>query len=206
LTLRAARWIEVSATVLMSFAALATSWAGYQASLWNGSQLASGDSATALRTTSTRNSTRAGQERLVDLELFTSWLSAYARRDTVLERFYRERFRPEFAPAFEAWVASRPLHNRAAARTPFALPEYRLASDADAQRLSRAADDASAASRHANMASDSYVLTVVILATVMFFAGASQRRSVSWLRLGLIVLAFVMCGAAIYRLFTSPLG
>ena len=67
---------------------------------WNGSQLASGDSATALRTTSTRNSTRAGQERLVDLELFTIWLSAYARRDTVLERFYRERFRPEFAPAF----------------------------------------------------------------------------------------------------------
>jgi hypothetical protein len=190
----------------MSVAALATSWAGYQASLFNGDQLAYGDSATALRTTATRNATRAGQERIVDLELFTSWLGAYARRDSVLSRFYQERFRPEFAPAFRTWVASRPLVNPGAARTPFALPEYRLASDADAQRLSRLADEASAASRHANMTSDAYVLTVVILATVMFFATASQRDTASVLRIGLIILAFLMCTAALYRLFTSPRG
>ena len=190
----------------MSVAALATSWAGYQASVWNGDQLAHGDSATALRTTATRNATRAGQERIVDLELYTSWLAAYANHDTLLARFYEERFRPEFAPAFRTWIASRPLVTPGAAKTPFALPEYRLAADADAQGLSRAADAESAASRHANMTSDGYVLNVVILATVMFFASASQRGSVAFLRIGLAGLALVMCAAGVYRLFMAPLG
>jgi hypothetical protein len=42
---------------------------------------------------------------------FTQWVDAYARNETQLADFYRQRFRPEFKPAVEAWIATRPLQN-----------------------------------------------------------------------------------------------
>jgi hypothetical protein len=198
--------LNVLVTVLLSVSALATSWAGYQASVWNGEQLAHGANATAFRTTSTRVSTRAGQLRIIDVQLFTSWLAAYARDDTRLASFYEQRFRPEFVPAFRAWIASRPLRSSNAASTPFVLPEYRLADDADAQRLACVADEESLASQRANTLSDGYVFDAVILATVMFFASAAQRGALTRMRLFLFGIALAMCVAGVYRLLTSPLA
>jgi hypothetical protein len=200
------RRLDLYLTIVMSMAALATSWAGYQASVWSGDQAAHGAAATALRTTSTRASTRAGQERIVDVQLFTSWLGAYATGNTRLATFYEERFRPEFVPAFRTWVASRPLRSPGAARTPFILPEYRVASDAEAQQFSRAADHESDASQYANNVSDGYVLDAVILATVMFFATAAQRGFSTHLRLVSFVIALAMCAFGVYRLLTSPVA
>ena len=198
--------LDLYLTIVMSVAALATSWASYQASVWSGDQAAHGGAATALRTTSTRVSTRAGQERIVDVQLFTSWLGAYATGNTHLATFYEARFRPEFVPAFRVWVASRPLRSPAAAPTPFTLPQYRVANDAEAQRLSRDADRESAASQYANNVSDGYVLDAVILATVMFFATAAQRGFSLHLRLVSFVIALAMCAFGLYRLMTSPLA
>jgi hypothetical protein len=198
--------IDLYLTILMSAAALATSWAGYQASLWSGDQASHGGTSTALRTHSTRIFTRAGQERIVDVQLFTSWLNAYATGDTTLATFYEHRFRPEFKPAFRAWVASRPLRSPDAAPTPFTLPEYRVASDSEAQRLALAADRESAASQFANQMSDGYVLDAVILAMVMFFATAAQRGFSPHLRLVCFIIAVAMCAFGVYRLLTSPLG
>ena len=42
---------------------------------------------------------------------------------------------PEFKPAVDAWVATRPLKNPAAPPTPFAMPEYTLEARATADRL-----------------------------------------------------------------------
>jgi hypothetical protein len=198
--------LDLYLTIIMSVAALATSWAGYQASVWSGDQAAHGSAATALRTTSTRASTRAGQERIVDVQLFTSWLNAYATGNTRLATFYEGRFRPEFRPAFRAWVASRPLRSPDAAPTPFTLPQYRVASDAEAQQLARAADQESAASQYANRVSDGYVLDAVILAMVMFFATAAQRGFTARLRLVSFLIALAMCAFGVYRLATSPLA
>jgi len=69
----------------------------------------------------------AGQLQIIDVGTFRDWAHAYEAGDTVFATFLRKRFRAEFTPAFEAWVASRPLKNPAAAATPFTLPEYRLA-------------------------------------------------------------------------------
>lgn len=198
--------LNVLVAILLSVSALATSWAGYQASVWNGDQSSHGSRATALRTTSTRASTRAGQLRIVDVQLFTSWLAAYVQGETRLARFYEQRFRPEFAPAFRVWMASHPLRSPDAASTPFALAEYQLADDAEAQRLARAADEESAASQRANAVSDAYVFDAVILASVMFFASAAQRGAVTRMRLFLVGIALTMCAVGIYRLATSPVA
>ena len=192
--------------VLLSAAALATSWAGFQASMWSSEQTTHGNRASRLRTSSTLATTRAGQQRLVDVQLFTSWLAAYAQEDTRLAAFYEQRFRPEFLPAFHAWVASRPLQSRNAAPSPFALPEYRLAEETEAQRLAHAADDESAKSQHANRVNDGYVFDAIILATVLFFGSTAQQSAVTRMRLVLLGVALMTCVVGVYRLLAAPLS
>ena len=191
------------AAVLMSLAALATSWASYQASLWSGEQMQRGAASAAYRAKSTRASTRAGQLRMIDIGVFGHWMNATVRRDTALAAFVRTRFRREFAPAFESWMASKPLVSHDAAATPFAHPQYRLADDIVADSLDHMADRESAASQRANRISDSYVLDAVIMATVLFFAGTEQA-SVTRLRILMLVIATTMCVTGIVRLIVAP--
>ena len=198
--------LSVLVTILLSAAALATSWAGFQASMWSSERTTHGNHASRLRTSSTLATTLAGQQRLVDVQLFTSWLAAYAKGDPRLATFYEQRFRPEFLPAFHAWVASRPLQSRNAAPSPFALPEYRLAEETEAQRLAHAADDESAKSQHANRVNDGYVFDAIILATVLFFGSTAQQSAVTRMRLVLLGVALMTCVVGVYRLLAAPLS
>jgi hypothetical protein len=190
--------------LLISAAALGSSWAGYEAARWSGKQATLGNEAISLRTRSTRASTLAGQLRAIDVALFTSWLAAYANGDTTLARFEERRFRSEFKPAFEKWVDSRPLLSADAASTPFALVEYRIAADSEAAWLERAADSAATASGNANQLSDGYVLDVVILATLMFFASTANQPGSPWIRRALLGMALLFFCAGAYRLITAP--
>lgn len=128
-------WVEVVSAVLLSVAALAIAWSGYQASRWTGEQAKAFSRANAARVESTRWSNLANTQTEIDVATFTQWVDAYARNETMLADFYRKRFRPEFKPAVEAWIASRPLQNPEAPLTPFATPQYRLAARAESERL-----------------------------------------------------------------------
>ena len=189
--------------VLMSLAALATSWASYQASRWSGEQAQHSATAGAYRAKSTRASTRAGELRMIDIGTFAHWMTATAGHDSALATFIAARFRSEFKPSFERWIASRPLLSPHAAPSPFALPSYRLADDAVADSLERAADHASAQSQRANRVSDSYVLDAVIMATVLFFAGA-EPGGVRRLRVLMLLIATGMFATGVIRLLDTP--
>ena len=41
--------------------------------------------------------------------MFFQWVNATATGDAELADFYTDRFRPEFRPAFDAWLATDPL-------------------------------------------------------------------------------------------------
>lgn len=69
-------------------------------------------------------STRGGQDTLVDVVVFANWLEAVSIENQPLADFYRSRFREEFKPAFEAWVALDPLNNPETPSSPFAMTEY----------------------------------------------------------------------------------
>jgi hypothetical protein len=102
-------------------------------------------------------------------------VDAYARKETELADFYRKRFRKEFQPAVEAWIATRPLQNPEAPLTPFATPRYRLAASAESERLeAKAATEAEVASRNVQRATN-YVLGVVLFSSALFFGGISSR-------------------------------
>jgi hypothetical protein len=135
-------WVEAVATVILALAAVATAWSGYQASRWHGEQAIAFSRANAARVESTRASDLADSQTEIDVATFTQWVDAYARHQTQLAAFYRKRFRPEFQPAVAAWIASHPLKNADAPLTPFAMPSYRLAATAQAERLQVTADAA----------------------------------------------------------------
>lgn len=198
------RLLTYGAAILISISALGTSWAGYQSTVWGGRQTSYGAQAGAMRTRSTRASTAAGQLRIVDVGLFTNWLNAYGHDDTLLASFYQKRFRPEFKPAFNKWVASRPRYSPDAAPTPFALPEYRLTQDDDAMRLETVADSIATEASKSAHARDSYVLVAVILAMVMFFVDTGQHIKSVRLGVMLIAIGLLIWCAGVFRLIVLP--
>lgn len=184
-------WVDLTLAVVMALAAVGTAWAGFQSTKWSGVQANSYAQAGAARTESNRASTQAGQQRVIDVVAFTSWLGAlqqeiiadpstrpdgvYQPREGTLSGFLFARFRDEFRPAVDAWLATRPLVDPDAPATPFSLPAYQLAADAQAGSLAEQAEQLSTTARTANQRSDNYVLTAVVFALVLFFAGVAGR-------------------------------
>ncbi|HET9186255.1 MAG TPA: hypothetical protein VFN82_08905, partial [Solirubrobacterales bacterium] len=113
------RRAELLATILLAVAAVATAWSSYQSARWSGVQANDYSTANAARIESTRAATEAGQEEQVDVLTFTQWVDAYAKNETRLADFYYARFRPEFKPALEAWLATKPLRTPDAPPSPF---------------------------------------------------------------------------------------
>ena len=198
--------LEIIATVLLSLATVATAWSGYQASRWNGEQAKAFSRAAAARIESTKAANLANAQTQVDVATFTQWANAYAQRETVLADFYFARFRAEFKPAVEAWVATRPLRNEDAPLTPFAMPEYQVAAQDEADQLEADAERWSAKARENVQRATNYVLGVVLFAAVLFFAGISTKMRTPVLRrvlLGFGLVVFV--GTAVW-LATFPVS
>lgn len=191
---RGRTWQEVLVTVLLVVAALGTSWSSYQATRWNGEQAKAAGRTNAIRIDAARAQGQAQAQTQVDVATFIAWVDADRRGEADIADFYADRFRPEFRPAFTAWMATRPSTNPDAPPTPFAMAQYQLASRQEAERLdAAAAASASEVLRDLQIASN-YVLTVVLYAVVLFFAGMSTKiagRRLRWILLGVGCLVFV---------------
>jgi hypothetical protein len=191
--------VELVATILLATAAVATAWSSYQATRWNGEQTKAGGRTNAIRIEAARAQGLAQFQTQVDVATFTQWADAYAHDDTMLATFYFKRFRDEFRPAVNAWIATRPLKTEDAPLTPFAMPEYKLAASEDAERLDAEAS-ASAATVQLNIQrASNYVLGVVLFAVALFFAGMSTKLGARRLRVVTLSLGCALfLGTAIW--------
>lgn len=205
MTDRRERRFEVVATFILALAALATAWSGYQASLWDGVQSTRYSQAAALRTESAQKATQASQQRLADLMLFQSFLDAQAGGDERLATFYRQRFREEFKPAFQTWLALDPLNDLSAPESPFAMPDYVLAAEGEAQALATRADALFVAGQQANDHSDMFTLATLLFAATLFFAAISERFEYLPARTTLLALAGVGLVVGLVVSWTQPL-
>ena len=198
--------VELVATVLLAIATVATAWSGYQSTRWNGEQSKAAARANALRIESSKAAGLANSQTEVDVATFTQWVDAYAQDQKRLADFYFKRFRKEFRPAIDAWIATRPLVNANAPLTPFAMPEYKLAARARSERLDAQADAQSAIARRDIQRATDYVLGVVLFASALFFAGISTKLTSPRLRVVLLsVGGAVFLGTAIW-IATSPVS
>ena len=203
---RSDRRLELAATVLLTVAAVATAWAAYQSARWHGQQAESQSASIAARVESTRAANVANRQAQIDVALFTQWVDAYARDETELASFYRKRFRAEFEPAFEAWVATKPRENRDAPLSPFAMPQYKLAASAQADRLEAQAAAASQRVGTFIQRADNYSLTVVLFAASLFFAGISTRLHSPTPRMVVLGLGYALFLGSLIWIATFPVS
>jgi hypothetical protein len=192
-------WVEIGATVLLALAAVATAWSSYQATRWNGEQAKTSGRVNKTRIEAARASDLANAQQQVDVATFMQWVDSYARDEAELVSFYRERFRQEFRPAFNAWIATKPLRTEGAPLTPFAMPEYRLAAKAEAGRLDRTAEELAAEVRRDIQRASNYVLGVVLFAVALFFAGMSTKLTAPSLRKTMVAVGgLLFLGTAVW--------
>lgn len=196
--------LELVATLLLAIATVGIAWSGYQAARWSGYQTELYSAATHTRTVANRESTRAGQSRLQDLLNFNRWLETTTEGDTTLSDLYLRRFRPQFRPAFDAWLAQDPLNNPQAVASPLYMPQYELPGFVRAERRDAAADEQFERAKEATVNTDDYVLITVFLAVVLFFAGISLRFSWQAMRITVLALGGVFLVFSLLRLLALP--
>jgi hypothetical protein len=198
--------VEIISTILLAMAAVATAWSSYQASRWTGEQAKSFSVANASRVESTRTSSLANEQRQIDVAVFIQWVDAHVRDEDDLTDFYQARFRDEFEPAIEAWLATNPLKNPNAPLTPFAMPEYQLAADKEAARLESEAETAAAEARTYIQRATNYVLGVVLFAVSLFFAGISTKIRSPRLGAAILVVGCTIFLVALVWISTFPIS
>jgi hypothetical protein len=197
-------WVEIGATVLLAVAAVATAWSSYQATRWNGEQAKTSGKVNKTRIEAARAAGLANAQQQVDVATFMQWVDSYARDDAKLVSFYQERFRAEFRPAFNAWIATKPLKTEGAPLTPFAMPQYKLAAKAEADRLDVTAEKLSAEVRQDIQRSSNYVLGVVLFAVALFFAGMSTKLTALGLRKAVLVVGGILFLGTVVWIATFP--
>jgi hypothetical protein len=200
----ALNWVEVVATVLLALATIATAWSGYQATRWAGETTKASAAVNAARISAARSDDLANAQKQVDVAVFMSWVDAFALGDTFLIEFYDARFREEYRPAHEAWLATRPLSNPDAPLTPFVMPEYVLAAEQEAARFDEVAESKAAESRRNIQRQSNYVLGVVLFATALFFAGMSSKVASRPARIAVLAMGCIVFVGTLVWVATMP--
>jgi hypothetical protein len=198
------RWLEVAAALLLSLATLGIAWSGYQAAKWSGLQARRYTQASTARSLANRAATQASQDRTQDLLNFNRWLEVETEGDTQLADLYERRFRDEFRPAFERWLADDPLDNPNAVASPLKESNYVLANMVKSDKLERRGDLRFEEGKEATENADDYVFVTVFFAVVLFFAGISLRFQWLPMRIFILALGTLMLVYGIIRFLSFP--
>jgi hypothetical protein len=202
-----ARWeelVEILEAVVLAVVAISIAWSGYQAAKWDGLQAERYGEASTKRIDADQLLTLGGQQRLLDVSTFNTWIQAHAEGQTKLAALYVRRFSPEFKVAFDAWIETDPFTNPDAPPGPSFMPEYFNPLIDRGTALNREASLTFDAGTEARSHSDDYVRTTVVLATVLFLLALSQRLRRRNLRLGIFVVAGSLVIYALATVVTLP--
>jgi len=202
-TRRRDRRVELIAAIMLSIATVVTAWSAYQATRWSGDQAEDYTSASATRTESVRASTEANRQILIDVATFLNWLDAEQSGDHALADDIHARMRKEFLPAFNAWLATAPA-GTIPDGTPFELPEYQLAAEAESKRLENKAAALFEDGNESNEVGDDFVLAAVLFASVLFFSGLAGTFDSLRAQLFLLILGGVMLLVGTVIVVTLP--
>jgi hypothetical protein len=195
------RRLELAVTILLAAAALLSAWCAYQSAAFSSRENAGHATAARLQVLASRADDRASDQTLLDVSAFHEWIDATTSGESERADVLRERFRDEMQPAFDAWLATDPLDDADAPATPFELPEYQLASAAEAVEFETRASSAAIAAENAGAIGDRYLLAVVLYAAALFQLGIQSRIGVFELRLALVVISgAIVLGTTIWIL------
>lgn len=196
--------IEIAEALLLAIVAIATAYSGYQTGKWDGHQASLYTLSSRYRVQADSATTLSGQQRLYDNSTFGFWLQAKAEGRAQDAKLFERRFRPEYRPAFKAWIALDPFNNPKAPPGPIFMPQYRNAQAELAAKRNHQADEAYRAGTEARERGDKYLRNTVLLATVLFLTALAQKFRVHNVRIGILVLCAVLLVIALVSLVRYP--
>jgi hypothetical protein len=196
--------VEIIEAFLLAIVAVATAWSGYQAARWDGRQAELYGESSTMRNEADQALTLGGQQRLLDITTFNTWIEARNGGLDDLAVLYERRFSPEFKVAFDHWIALDPFSNPNVPPGPSFMPQYENPLLEKGARLNDASDrtfDDGTESRHQ---ADEYIRTTVVLATVLFLLALSQRFLIRRVRIAVVVLAAALMVYGLVTILTFP--
>ncbi len=189
-----APWFEPATVMLMAVSSLSTAWCSYQSSLWSGESSSLATHADKLERQADARHLEARQIESMHSRMWMEAMDAQIDGDEKLARFYSERFTDELKPAYEKWIALKPLENPTAPPHPFVPELYTLPFTEENRAANAEAARAEAQSNTAGHTASSYLSNTILLATVLFFAGTAgrfDRQHVRWFSLAFAGCLFI---------------
>ena len=201
---RHARIVQIGEAALLAIVTLTAAWAGYSAARWGTASRVEIAQSSTLRNIATRDDLTALSLRNFDSSTFSAWFTAFTLNSPQKEAIAERRFRPAFRVAFNAWMATDPLHNPHAPPGPTYMPQYKLPAQAQADALDNQASAKFQEGNHAGLVSDEYVRITVFLAAVLFLVGIGSSFKMHSVRYALIAVGSVLLVASLVLILHQP--
>jgi hypothetical protein len=201
---RHSRIVQICEAVLLALVTIAAAWAGYSASRWSTASRVDLAQSSTLRNLATRDDLTALSLRNFDSSTFEAWFIAFTLNSPQKEAIAIRRFRPQFLVAFNAWMATDPLHNPKAPPGPTYMPQYKLPAQTQANALDNQADAKFNQGDADGTTADNYVRITVFLAAVLFLVGIGSSFKLYGVRYSLIAFGAVLLIVSIVLIAQQP--
>jgi hypothetical protein len=198
------RRLSIIEAVVLSAVALLAAYSGFAAAKWSTESSVSLAKASAARTKANRADLEALQTETLDSVSFNAWFTAFVAGNQRAEQLARNRLRPGYRPAFDAWLATDPAHNPHAPPGPAYMPQYVIPQQVQANQLDAQADAEFTKGSDAGGTADKYVRDTVFLATVLFLIGISGHVKLRQARYGLVGIGVILLAFSVVQLIGLP--
>ncbi len=201
---RHSRLIQIGEAVLLALVTITAAWAGYSAARWGTASRVEIAQSSTMRNLATRDDLIALSQRNFDASTFNAWFIAFTLDSPQKEAIAEHRFRPQFRVAFNAWMATDPLHNPHAPPGPTYMPQYKLPALAQANALDDEATAKFNAGNQDAQTGDNFVRITVFLAAVLFLVGIGSSFKLNGVRYALITFGSVLLILSIVLILQQP--
>lgn len=196
---------ELVVAIILSVATVLSAWSGYESTRWAAKANRANRSATMAMFHASVADANGQREQMTATSLFIEWVRARLDRDPERADFVHARFRPEFLPIFDKWMATGTgTASGLPDGSPFTMKGYTTPGFVQADKYFSESSDFQLRANTASRTSQTYVLIAVMYASVLFFGGIATKfadRRASRLLGG---LAAVMLIGATVELATQP--
>ena len=198
------RRLVIIEAIVLSIVAVVAAWSGFSAAKWSTESSLTLAKASTERTKANRAYEGALTFRVDDAVMFNAWLGAVESGNQAAVRIAERRFRPEYLPAFNAWLATHPFTNANAPSGPQYMPQYHPTGLAESVALDATADRLYAEGQDDAGHADDYIRTTVILASVLFLVGIASHFPIRRVRTGLVAVGVCLLVFAGLLIATLP--
>ena len=179
---RRQRILDSWTAIILAIAAVATTWASFQASQWSNAQSDAQSVSAIQRSDANRAASEATSQSVVDSQMWIAWVEAVASGQKDRAGFLRDRFSPALDRVQKQWLGTVPVDAagnpaKVPDGTPLDLPGYLVPAQVQADELSTKAEASLADADAASNTATRYVMLAVLFALVLFFASGIGNGS-----------------------------